>query len=166
MNWIILERNHNYAVNKKGEIFSFRRNHKLTPKVNHDGYLRIQLYYKGKCEFVSIHRLIAETFIANPENKAVVNHIDGNKQNNAVDNLEWCTQSENIRHAYDTGLAHQPLNIRGKTVQQFTKEGDFIQEFPSTMEVERTLGIYHAHISSAIKRNGTAGGFRWKEVLA
>ena len=164
--WKVLKRNPAYCVNEYGEIYSFRRARKLRPKVNHDGYLRIQLWSRNQCEFVGIHRLVAETFLPNPDNKPVVNHIDGNKQNNLVSNLEWCTQQENIIHGHKNGLTHRSLNTCGKRVKQFTKNGEFIQEFPSVMEAERMLGIAHSNICSASSRNGTSGGFRWEVIHA
>ena len=69
------------------------------------GYLGIRLYNeKVKGKTFKIHRLVAETFIPNPNNYKQINHIDGNKENNKVSNLEWCDRSYNIKHAYDTGL--------------------------------------------------------------
>lgn len=68
-----------------------------------------------------IHRLVAETFIPNLESKPQVNHIDGNGVNNAVSNLEWCTQSENMRHSTDV-LKHVGINIKGKTLSQHSKD--------------------------------------------
>lgn len=162
--WRTVCRNPNYGVNEFGEVCSFRQNKVLSPKRNHDGYLRIQLWEKGRCEFVAIHRLVAEAFIPNPEGKPFVNHIDSNKQNNLVDNLEWCTQKENINHAWENGLSHRPKNTAGMRVAQFTKKGQFIREFPSQMEVERTLGINHVNVSYAIRHRGTAGGYRWGVV--
>ena len=162
--WRKLKRNENYLVNEMGEIFSVRRNQKLTPKVNHDGYLRIQLWDKGNVQFVSLHRLIAEAFIPNPGNKPFVNHINGNKQDNRVENLEWCTQKENIAHAWENGLSHRRLNTSGIRIAQFTKDGKFLREFPSQMEAERQLGFPHSCISQAIKRRGTAYGYRWEVV--
>lgn len=162
--WQKVLRNPNYGVNEVGEVCSFRQNKVLSPKVNHDGYLRIQLWDKGKCEFVSIHRLVAEAFIPNPHGKPFVNHIDGNKQHNSVENLEWCTQKENIAHAWGTGLSHRPKNTAGMKVAQFTKGGQFVREFPSQMEVERTLGISHVNVSYAIRHHATAGGYRWEVV--
>lgn len=162
--WRTISRNPYYKVNEKGEVYSIRQRKVLSPKNNHDGYLRIQLWDKGECEFVSIHRLVAEAFIPNPEGKPFVNHMDGNKQNNSVENLEWCTQKENIAHAWEKGLSHRPKNTAGIKVAQFTKDGQFVREFPSQMEVERVLGICHVSVSHAIRHRGTAGGFRWEVV--
>lgn len=158
----ILARNPNYGVTEDGKVFSVARNCELSPKRNHDGYLRIQLWEHGKCHFVSIHRLIAETFIPNPDNKPFVNHIDGNKQNNRVENLEWCTQQENIKHAWATGLSKSHKNKNGKPVRQLTLDGELVRIFPSTMEVERVLGISHTNISAASQRGGISCGFRWE----
>ena len=164
--WKILPSNPNYMVSDDGQIKSLRRDKILTPKQNHDGYQRIQIWEKNACHFVGLHRLIAEAFLPAPgEGATVVNHKDGNKANNRVENLEWVTQQENIRHAWETGLSKQHLNINGRTIRQFTKAGEFIREFPSTMEAERILGISHTNISSAIQRKGTAGGYRWEGVV-
>ena len=67
-------------------------------------YITVVLNNDGNSKTFRIHRLVAQAFIPNPENKPCVNHKDGNKQNNHVNNLEWCTHSENMKHAHDTGL--------------------------------------------------------------
>lgn len=69
-----------------------------------NGYRYVTLYHKNQAKKLYIHRLLAELYIPNPENKRTVNHIDGNKQNNCLTNLEWATDGENIKHAYDNGL--------------------------------------------------------------
>ena len=76
----------------------------LTPKFDKNGYLKIGLVKDHKQKYYFIHRLVAETFIPNPNNYLVVNHINGDKTNNHIDNLEWCTQQYNIKHAYKNGL--------------------------------------------------------------
>lgn len=68
------------------------------------GYLRVRLYIEGRRPTIKVHRAVAKAFIPNPENKPEVNHKDGNKENNRVDNLEWSTPGENTAHAYNTGL--------------------------------------------------------------
>lgn len=155
-----------YAVDELGNVYSVRKNYlKLIPKHNHDGYLRIQLWNHQSCKFVGIHRLVAIAFIPNPDNKPFINHKNGIKSDNRVENLEWCTQKENIKHSYQMGLSHKnPLNFKplSKPIKQYDLQDNFIKEFPSTMEVERILGIKHSQISYACKHNGIAKGYKWK----
>lgn len=75
-----------------------------------NGYQQVKLRDNSN-KIVYVHRLVAETFINNPNNYKTINHIDGNKQNNCVDNLEWCTQKENVRHALETGLVDKEKKI-------------------------------------------------------
>ncbi len=98
-----------YEVSSDGYVFSMvttssRRKGKLVPHSN-NGYLRVNLFGgDGADSKQYIHRLVAEAFIPNPFSYAVVNHIDGDKANNAVTNLEWCSQKQNIRHSFENGL--------------------------------------------------------------
>jgi hypothetical protein len=93
-----------YAITKSGKIWSYpTRIHNgmfLKPQKTHDGYFYVTL--RGSA--FKIHRLVAETFIPNVDNKPYINHIDGIKTNNDVKNLEWCTAKENMRHAWDNNL--------------------------------------------------------------
>lgn len=82
----------------------FEKEHILKARINKFGYITYSLANYGKTNYISVHRAVAETFIPNPDNKPQVNHIDGNKLNNKVENLEWCTASENVKHAYREGL--------------------------------------------------------------
>ena len=102
-----------YYITTSGDVYSDINNagnrrsvlHKLTQTIGRDGYYWVGLKGSNK-KMKKIHRLVAETFIPNPDNLPVVNHIDGNKLNNNVDNLEWCTYAHNTRHAVLNGLLH------------------------------------------------------------
>lgn len=89
----------NYMATTWGRIISKKTGEAITPEVHTKGYLRVYLYDKGKRKHYKVHRLVAETFIPNPEGKPHVNHIDGNNQNNSVSNLEWVTDAENKEKA-------------------------------------------------------------------
>ena len=89
-----------YEITRDGVVINKRWNRIVKPQPNGKGYLRIQV--GGKFHFV--HRLVAQLYVPNPENKPQVNHIDGNKMNNRADNLEWVTNQENRNHAIKNGL--------------------------------------------------------------
>jgi hypothetical protein len=155
-----------YQVSNLGNIKSVNKNKILSPKHNHDGYLRIQLWRKQHVIFVGIHRLVSEAFIENPDNKPFVNHINGIKNDNRLENLEWCTQRENINHAWKNGLSKSQINGKhSKAVDQLDLNGNYIKTFASQMEVERQLGIPHTQVSAVClnkKNYNTAGGYKWR----
>lgn len=135
------------------------------------GYKYILLCKNGKQDTVRIHRLVAQYFISNPQNKPQVNHIDANKKNNHISNLEWATALENTRHAYKLNLI--PTYIRtklntakvSKKVDQFTLEGKFVKRWDSQIEAARSLGKGSGQISGAcLGRYKIAHGFIWKFV--
>ena len=97
----------------------------------------------------NIHRLVAEAFIPNPENKSYVNHKDGNKTNNHVDNMEWCTALENVRHAITTGLTFNKGSDSASAKPIVTCRGD---KFGSAVEAARHFGMSnHRNISKVLK---------------
>lgn len=113
----------NYSATQSGKIFSHKTKKYIRGQINNEGYIRLGLYGdNGEKKFL-IHRLIAQTFIPNPENKPQVNHIDNDKSNNCVDNLEWITNKENRNHAlrqYKT-MSIVPKNYSIKDFRQVEK---------------------------------------------
>lgn len=121
------------------------------------GYIQVALTKNGKGKTFNVHRLVAETFLPNPLKLTQVNHIDGDKTNNNISNLEWCTQKENINHAYGTGL------IKVKKVIQYDKNLKVVSRYNSTKEASKKTRIDRSSITRCC--NGirkTAGGFTWK----
>lgn len=126
---------------------------------NSCGYALVVLMKNNKRHNKLVHRLVAEAFINNPENYAVVNHIDGNKQNNNVSNLEWCSTSYNMKHAYLTGL-----NRKIKAVIQLDLTGKIIRKYNSVRETEQ-YGYQSSGVSEAcngLKTNHIYRGFIWR----
>jgi DNA-binding transcriptional regulator YiaG len=98
----------NYLIFRDGRILNRTRKKFLSIKIGKTGYHRVDLYNLGKNKTFNVHRLLAKAFIPNYENKPCVNHIDGIKSNNCIDNLEWVTHKENIQHAFKNNLIVMP----------------------------------------------------------
>jgi hypothetical protein len=106
--------NPNYQVSNTGRVRRNGHNKDKAVRVANDGYLKTDLYMDGKRKTKRINRIVAQAFIPNPENKPEVNHKDGNKLNNNVSNLEWNTKPENVKHAWENGLAKPSHGMLGK----------------------------------------------------
>ncbi len=141
----------------------------LSPSKTAVGYLQIFLWKRGEYKVMSIHRLVAAAFVENPHGYRYVNHKDGDKLNNSADNLEWCTQSYNIKHAYDLGLRTftertlESNKRRGKSVLQIL-DGKVIAKYPSAAEASRATGIQKANIGKCCRGGNIkhAGGYEWR----
>lgn len=131
-------------------------------KDGNQGYLTLRLYKDNKGKNCYIHRLVAEAFIPNPENKPTVNHINGDKHDNRAKNLEWNTYKENNKHAYDTGLNGE-THRRTMRVLQYDADMNLIAEYPSMREAERQTGIDCASISLGFARAGSMAGLYGKK---
>ena len=163
----------NYRINKQGQVFS---NYKYKTNIPCDtwrevkpvldkgvGYFIVTLTNQGKRSNKFIHRLLATHFIPNPLNKPQVNHIDGNKQNNDLSNLEWVTSQENSRHAVDTGLCDERRQKQEVAILQYNLKGNFVAEHVSLHEASRTTGIAWQNISKVVRGvRPRAGGYTWK----
>lgn len=101
-----------YLISNTGKVYSERTKRILKENYKEDRYYRVRLSRNGIQTKKRIHRLVAEAFIPNPLNKPFVNHIDGNRRNNHVDNLEWCTHSENMNHAVENNLLTNNMEFR------------------------------------------------------
>ena len=159
----------NYMVSNLGRIKSLSYNRtkqeKTLKQSQQKGYLYVKLAKNGEMKSEIVHRLIAKTFISNPKNKPQVNHKDGNKLNNSVSNLEWCTNGENQKHAFNNGLKRRKFgkeNPNATNVMQYDLQGNFIKEWGSISEADRELKISFKNISACCKgKRKTAGGFKW-----
>lgn len=139
---------------KKGKILSITK--------QTQGYSQVGLCKNGTQKSYRLNRLVAIAFIQNPMQKPEVNHIDGNKDNNRVDNLELVTSKENQQHAIKTGLADR--SKKRKPILQIDKNGNVIAEFDSIKQAAQKLGFSKGNICYACKghRNRKAYGYFWR----
>lgn len=136
------------------------------------GYKYVDLSKDGKTKSLRVNRIVAIAFIPNPENKPYVNHINGIKSDNRVENLEWNTASENDNHAFTNNLRKSPLFWAGKSgsdhnkskkVNMLSINGEFIKSFGSIREAERITGVQSVNISKCCsKKRITSGGYKWE----
>lgn len=149
------------GVSRQGR---FLKGKVLKQSVTKTGYHHLYLHNPGKN--YRVNRLVAQTFIPNPTNLPQVNHIDGNKANNRVDNLEWCTQSENQLHAVKTGLQTSGASdYRSKPVVQLTLTGDVVAVYAGVKEAARITGLSVGNISMVLNKypqRHTSGGYKWE----
>lgn len=169
-----------YEVSNKGKVRSLdridisgrKRNGMILQavKVGHapNKYLAVSLSKDGVARKVRIHRLVANAFIPNPENKPEVNHLNEDKMDNQVENLCWATSKENMNHGTRTERAAKSAKAtaerkRAKSVLQIDIDGTVLKEYPSVREAARQTGIERSQIDRCIKKPWyTAKGFHWK----
>ena len=148
-----------YQVSNLGNIKRLKDNYIFKVNKNSRGYRVVTLTKNKKEKSITVHRLVAQAFIDNPYNFSQINHIDGNKLNNKIDNLEWCTASQNMQHAYKNGLELK----KHKKVVQFDLNMKIIKIWESVLEVEKNLKINHSKIYMVCnKQRNKAGGYIWR----
>lgn len=156
-----------YKVSNLGRVKSKRRNKEriMKPNKSKKGYLRLNFTINYKSKSFQVHRLVAQSFIPNPEKLPEVNHIDGNKLNNNVKNLEWVTTSENCKKAWKIGLKKKIYGKKPniKKVTQYDLDGNIIRKWDYILQASRELGIDDTGISLCCKhKQKTSGGFKWE----
>ena len=164
-------------INCKNKGKRWKKEEIMKPSVNKKGYLFVSLCKNGHKKNYSVHRLVAQAFISNPNNYPQVNHKNEIKDDNRVENLEYCDAKYNMnygtikeriaeklkgmKHTEDTKNKISEAN--SKPVFQYDLNGNFIKEWPSTMEVERRLGFANTHISACcLGKQKQSHGFKWK----
>lgn len=159
-----------YEVSNYGNVFSLERidsagrrrgGFKLKQKTNKYGYKCVNLSKNGIVTSTTVHRLVAQAFIPNPDNKPEVNHKNEDKQDNRVENLEWVTSKENQNHAT---LPQRRSKVKRKTILQIdSKTGRIIAKYNSSVDAKKQTGISAAHIRNCCSGHRKhAGGYIWK----
>lgn len=152
----------NYSIDQKGNIYSNTSHKYMSQRINEDGYKLVSLTVDmNTTKIFRVHRLVAETFIPNPDNKPEVNHIDGDKTNNTVENLEWVTSKENKEHGWETGLYKDKLENHHAaflTNDQIHSICKCISEGMRNVDIAKEFNTNKDHISH-IKR-----GDIWGEI--
>ena len=151
-----------YRISNKGQVYSYSSNKYKIPVITMNGYEYAHLWKDNKRKAKSIHRLVAKTFLPQIKGKNYINHIDGNKRNNDISNLEWCTFSENMKHGYDIGLYKARKgkdNSQSKPVVCFNGY-ELVKTFESVNDAIRHTG--NKTISTVCKgKKDKAAGHRW-----
>lgn len=162
----------NYQISNLGNIINKKTKKKRKYIINKCGYYQLKLNNNGEYKMFLVHRLVALAFISNPNNFKEVNHIDCNKLNNNVNNLEWCDRSFNVKHAYNNNLCeNQKKHLNNlhkqkeKKVIQKTLDGIKIKVWDSVAQIEKTLKFSHCVIGNCCLKKPhylTAYGYKWE----
>lgn len=153
-----------YSVTPDGRVYGHTKKKWLKLTVEKNGYVRLRLSKDNKKFSCYVQRLVALTYIPNPGSKPFVNHIDGNPLNNHITNLEWCTQKENVHHAWVTGLSYA---VRGEAHGNTHLNADQVREIRklakkrvfTQLEIGRMFGVKQVTVSAI------ASGRSWGHVV-
>ncbi len=164
-----------YYINKLGQVKSIRSFKGTKEKIlkgskNQQGYKTINMMKKGKVYTKTLHRLLMETFVENPNNYPCINHIDGNILNNSLENLEWCSYGHNQKEAYRLNLKNPAWTNKNdkehpcsKKVNQYDLNGNFIKQWDCISTATKKLNISVASICNCCSnRTKRAGKYIWR----
>ena len=151
-----------FQKHRSGKLVKYKKTENLLKlQADRKGYIHVDLFKNKIAERKLVHRLVAEHFIDNPNNYKYINHIDSNPSNNNVKNLEWCTQSYNIKFAYDNGKKIPPHKRSVAQINIKTNETVYI--YSSISEAHRLTGFNNIGVCCRGLRN-KAGGYKWQYV--
>lgn len=177
MVWKKVKRNQNYSVNELGCVRNDNTGKTKAPFINpSNNYLTIDLWKDNRSQKVTIHRLIAEAFIPNPQNKPCVDHKDGNRQNNSIDNLRWCTYSENNSRFSTIGVRSEKIivtkyaekrNPRGGGHIAWLEEPVSVSVYSRIKDVSEYLKCSQSNITTMLKsgnigKRGKMRGYKFE----
>ena len=152
-----------YFATEDGKIWSKKTNTFVAQRIHPRGYHIVNLSIEGKCKTYLVHRLVAKAFIPNPNNYPTINHKDGNKLNNNINNLEWCSYKYNTQHAIVNGLRHNAIGLNTKhghfTVEDIKNIHLLKQQGLSQSKIANKYGVTRGAIQQILK--GTT--YRWIE---
>ena len=162
MEWRTITEASNYEVSTNGQVRNRTTKKILKGRLSKNGYLQVSIKIDATQKFCNryIHRLVALHFIQNPNNKREVNHIDGNKENNTLSNLEWVTSSENQKHRHLIGNK----KTSNRHIGMFNKKGKMVKDFNSILEAVAYFNkTSRVNIDNALQgKQYTAYGYVWK----
>lgn len=161
------------VAERGGKPFRYKMKGRIIePQERNHGYLSVCLYGKEsinkRFRQMSVHRMVAEAFLPNPNGYSEVNHLDENKQNNVLSNLEWCNHKQNCH--YGTAIERRAEKFRNgpksKAVEQLDMNGNYIRTFPSMAEAKRLCGFEQSNIYYAIHgKYEQAYGYKWRYAI-
>lgn len=138
-----------FLVDEDFNIYNKRTGRKLTPFKGRDGYMQVvRSNVDGSHYHLRVHRIFAELFIPNPNNYGYINHIDSDKTNNSLDNLEWCSNSQNVYHGWHSGNRTHKNNT---AVEVYTLDGEFVNEYPSIRKLAEDLHVDRHKVARILK---------------
>lgn len=148
-----------YEVSSRGQLRNVRRGSFLSLTPDRTGYVRVGLRHGGKQSAMRVHIVVATAFLPNPDKKPVVNHINGKRNDNRVENLEWVTQKENVERT-----VNRPKTHRGRTIVQL-RDGAIIATFPTAAEASRITRTHSSNILSCCRgERPSAFGYEWRYI--
>lgn len=175
--WKTMELYPKYEVSTEGRVRNAKTHRVYAQWLGKDGYLRMELWLDGKKKLMTVHRVVALCYLANPQNLPEINHKNKIKTDNRPENLEWVTRQQNMDHRNADLAVQQMMHENGKRlgelhakltakpVASYDLEGNLLEIYPSLIAAERGAGINRKYIRACLKgERQSAGGRLWKKV--